>query len=110
MNESQWHEVSYAHYAKLFGFGQKDASHPKIYLALKLKARKIKFMYPRSKYVNFGETMDMIPFYVYLNQLFRRTVTPREGDRTKILAYNKNILPAMSPNANGFEFSIFDFI
>jgi hypothetical protein len=49
MNESQWHEVSYAHYAKLFGFGRKDASHPKIYLALKLKARKIKFMYPRSK-------------------------------------------------------------
>jgi hypothetical protein len=54
--------------------------------------------------------MDMNPFYAYLNQLFRRTVTHREGDRTKILAYNKNILPAMSPNANGFEFSIFDFI
>jgi hypothetical protein len=37
-------------------------------------------------------------------------VTPREGDWTKILAYNKNILPAMAPNANGFEFSISDFI
>jgi hypothetical protein len=52
----------------------------------------------------------MLPFYVYLNQLFRRTVTPRKGDGTKILAYNKNILTAMAPNANGFEFSIFDFI
>jgi hypothetical protein len=37
-------------------------------------------------------------------------VTPREGDATKILAYNKNILVAMAPNANGFVFSIFDFI
>jgi hypothetical protein len=37
-------------------------------------------------------------------------MTPREGDGTKILAYNKNILAAMPPNANGFEFSIFDFI
>jgi hypothetical protein len=34
-------------------------------------------------------------------------VTPREGDGTKILAYNKNILTVMAPNANGFEFSIF---
>jgi hypothetical protein len=52
----------------------------------------------------------MLPFYTYLNRLFRRTVTPREGDVTKILAYNKNILADMAPNTNGFEFSIFDFI
>jgi hypothetical protein len=37
-------------------------------------------------------------------------VTPREGDGTKIPAYNKNILAVMAPNANEFEFSIFDFI
>jgi hypothetical protein len=79
-------------------------------LALKLEARKIKFMYPRSKQGNFGETTDMLSFYVYLNRLFRRTVTPREGDGIKIPAYNKNILAVMAPNANRFEFSIFDFI
>jgi hypothetical protein len=57
-------------------------------------------MYPR----------NMLPFYAYLNQLFRRTVTLREGDGTKIPTYNKNILAAMAPNANRFEFSIFDSI
>jgi hypothetical protein len=67
-------------------------------------------MYPRSKQGNFGETTNMLPFYAYLNRLFRRTVTHREGDVTKILDYNKNILAAMTPNANGFEFSVFDFI
>jgi hypothetical protein len=67
-------------------------------------------MYPRSKLGNFGGTTDMLPFYMYLNRLFRRTLTPREGDGTKILAYNKNILAVMAPNANGFEFSVFDFI
>jgi hypothetical protein len=51
----------------------------------------------------------MLPLYAYLNWLFRRTVTPREGDETKILAYNKNILAAMAANVNGSEFSIFDF-
>jgi hypothetical protein len=37
-------------------------------------------------------------------------VTPREGDGTKILVYNKNILTVMAPNTNGFEFSVFEFI
>jgi hypothetical protein len=52
----------------------------------------------------------MLPFYAYLNWLFRRTVTPREGDETKISVYNKVILVAMALNTNGFEFPIFDFI
>jgi hypothetical protein len=86
MTKSQWYEVSYSHFARLFGFGRKDASHPRIHLALKLEARKIKFMYPRSKQANFGETTDMLPFYAYLNWLFRRTVTPRKGDMTKFWA------------------------
>jgi hypothetical protein len=110
MTEGQWYEVSYARFVRLLGFGRKDASRPRIHLALKLEARKIKFMYPRNKQQNFGETTDMLPFYAYLNRLFRRTVTPREGDGTKILAYHKNILAAMGPNANGFEFSVFYFI
>jgi hypothetical protein len=59
--------VFYAQFARLFGFGWKDASHPRIHLALKLKARKIKFIYPSSKQGNFGETMNMLPFYAYLN-------------------------------------------
>jgi hypothetical protein len=110
MTESQWYEVSYSLFARLFGFEHKEASRPRIHLALKHETRKIKFMYPRSKQGNFGETTNMLPFYTYLNRLFRRTVTPREGDGTKILAYNKNILVVMAPNINGFEFSVFDFI
>jgi hypothetical protein len=110
MTDSQWYEVSYSHFARHFGFGRKDASCLRIHLALKLEARKIKFMYPMSKQENFGKTTDLLPFYAYLNRIFRRTVTPREGDETKILSYNKNILAAMAPNANGFEFSGFDLI
>jgi hypothetical protein len=67
-------------------------------------------VYLRSKKGNFCETTDMLPFYAYINQLFRMTMTPMEGDGTKILTYNKNILAAMAPIANGFEFSVFDFI
>jgi hypothetical protein len=110
MTKSQWYKVSYSHFTRLFGYGQKDASRPRIHLALKLEVRKIKFMYPKSKQGDFGETTNMFPFYAYLNWLFKRTVTPREGDGTKILTYSKNILAVMASNTNGFEFSIFDFI
>jgi hypothetical protein len=54
--------------------------------------------------------MDMLPFYAYINQLFRRTLTPGEGDGTKILTYIKNILATMAPNTNEIEFSVFHFI
>jgi hypothetical protein len=36
MIESQWYEVSYAQFARPFGFGRKDASRPRIHLALKI--------------------------------------------------------------------------
>jgi hypothetical protein len=62
MTEDQWCEVSYAQFARLLGFGRKDASRVRIHMALKLDARKIKFMYPRIKQGNFGETTDMLPF------------------------------------------------
>jgi hypothetical protein len=94
ITESQLYEVSYSHFARLFGFGQKDASRPRIHLALKLKVRKIKFMYSSSKQENFGETTDMLPFYACLNRLFGRTVTHRE-DGTKILTYKEH------PNCHG---------
>jgi hypothetical protein len=110
MTKGQWFEASYAQFARLLGFGRNDANRIKIHMALKLDARKINFMYPRSKQGNFEETTDMLPLYAYINQLFRRTLTPRERDGIKILTYNKNILASMAPNTNGFEFSVFDFI
>jgi hypothetical protein len=97
MTEGQWYELSYAQFARLLGFGRKDASRARIHMALKLDARRIKFMYLRSKQENFGGTTNMLSFYAYINRLFRRTMTPREGDGTKILTYNKNILVAMDP-------------
>jgi hypothetical protein len=79
MTESQRYEVSYAQFTRILGFGRNDANRIKIDMALKLDARKIKFMYPRSKQGNFGETTYMLPFCAYINRLFRRTLTPRKG-------------------------------
>jgi hypothetical protein len=59
--------VYYAQFARLLGFRRNDVNRIKIHMALKLDARKINFMYPRSKQGKFGETTDMFLFYAYLN-------------------------------------------
>jgi hypothetical protein len=67
-------------------------------------------MYLSSKRGSAGTTLDLLPFYAYLNCLFRRTMTPTEGDSSNIPSYNQNLLVAMAPRPHGFEFSVFDFV
>jgi hypothetical protein len=70
----------------------------------------MRFMYPSNKRGSVGTTVDLFPFYTYLNHLFRRMLTPREGDSSNIPSYNWNLLVAMAPHPHGFDFSVFDFI
>jgi hypothetical protein len=37
-------------------------------------------------------------------------MTPREGDSSNIPCYSRNLLVAMAPRLNGFDFPVFDFI
>jgi hypothetical protein len=67
-------------------------------------------MYPSNKRGSVGTTADLLPFFAYLNHLFRRTITPREGDSSNIPSYNQNLLVAMAPHPHGFDFSVFDFM
>jgi hypothetical protein len=110
MMEGRWYEITYEHFAMLFDFGRRDANRNKIHMALHLDASKLKFMYPNNKRGSVGTTMDLLLFYVYLNRLFRKTMTPRKGDSSNIPSYNRNILVAMSRQPHGFDFCVFDFI
>jgi hypothetical protein len=70
----------------------------------------MRFMYPSNKRGSVGTTSDLLPFYVYLNYLFQRMMTPRKGDSSNIPFYNRNLLVTMGPRPHGFDFSVFDFI
>jgi hypothetical protein len=70
----------------------------------------MRFMYPSNKRWSMGTTMDLLPFYAYLNYLLWKTMTTREGDISNIPSYNHNLLVAMAPCPHGFDFSVFDFI
>jgi hypothetical protein len=102
--------ITFEQFGRLFLFGQNVANCHKIHYALRLDARKMRFMYPRNKRGNVGTTADLLPFYAYLNCRFRRTITPREGNSSNIPSYNWSLLVAMAPRPHGFVFSVFDFI
>jgi hypothetical protein len=108
MTEERCYEVTYAQFGRLLRFGRKDTNHPKIHMVVHLEAKDIKFMFPRSQRRNVGYSTGLLPFYAYMNHLFKKTMTPREGNYSKIPSYNKNILATMAPNGN--EFSVVDFI
>jgi hypothetical protein len=93
----------------LFGFGRNDATRIKIHFASCLDGTRMRFMYPGSKRGSIGTISDLLPFYAYLNRLFRSTMAPREGDSSNIPFYNRNLLMAMT-GPHGVEFSVFDFI
>jgi hypothetical protein len=109
MTEGRWYDISYEQFARLFIFGRGDANHHKIHMTLRHDASKLKFMYPNNKRGSAGTTTDILPFF-YLNHLFRKTMTPREGDSSNIISYNWNILVAMARRPHGFDFCVFDFI
>jgi hypothetical protein len=110
MTVGRWYEITYEQFASLFGFGREDANHNKIHFALRLDASKIIFMYPSNKRGSVGTTLDLLPFYAYLNRLFCRTMTSREGYTSNIPSYNWNLLVAMAPRPHRFDFCVFDFI
>jgi hypothetical protein len=110
MTKGRRYEITFEQFARLFGFGRNDANHIKIHIASRLDGSRMRFMYPGSKRGSIGTTLNLLPFYAYLNHLFQRTMTLREGDSSNIPSYNRNLLVAMAPRPHGFEFFVFDFI
>jgi hypothetical protein len=110
MAEGRRYEITFEQFARLLGFGQNDANRIKIHFASHLDGSRMRFMYPGSRRGSIGTTSDLLPFCAYLNRLFQRTITPREGDSSNIPSYNWNLLVSMTPHPHGFEFSVFDFI
>jgi hypothetical protein len=110
MTEGGRYESTFEQFARLFDLGRKDANRHKIHFALCLESNKMRFMYPSNKRGSVGTTADLSSFYAYLNHLFRRTLTPREGESSNIPSYNRNLLVAMAFHPHGFDILVFDFI
>ena len=66
------------------------------------------FMYPRNMRGSWGKVSGLYTYYAVLNRLFRKTLTPRDGNTSDVTLFQRNLMAAMRPGAP--QFSVGDFI
>jgi hypothetical protein len=100
--------IDYMTFSRLLGLGSKDEQHTPVHNENKYKPRELTFMFPSRDLAIEGKADQLNPYYYYLNQFFRATIDPKQGDATALRYYAPNLLNRMAPDEEGF--CIFDFI
>jgi hypothetical protein len=68
-----------------------------------LEAKRMAFMYPRNARDSWGHVKGLYTYYSILNRLFRKTLTPRDGNTSDITAFQRNLMVAMKPDEPAFN-------
>jgi hypothetical protein len=95
-------------FSRLFGLVSKDEDRTPIRNENKYKPRDLPYMFPSRALAIEGKAYQLNPYYYYLNQFFRATIDPKQGDATALRYYAPNLLNRMAPDEEGF--CTFDFI
>jgi len=108
MTETVKYSITYSQFAALLKLGDNDADYDKLHDSEVLELQDLSFMYPRAERGNVGKVHGLYPYYSVLYRLFRKTLTPRDGNTSDITLYQRNLMAAMKPGAR--PFSVGDFI
>jgi hypothetical protein len=108
MTEGKWFGITITEFAYLLGFDEKDLGRMKIHRDHDMDKVDMKFMYIPGQEWNFGQVNGMLPFYAYLHRMFRKTLSPREGDQSNVSNYGRDLLKHMCPSEP--EFSVVNYI
>jgi hypothetical protein len=100
--------IYYMIFSRLLGLGSKNEERTPVHNENKYKPRELTFMFPSRDFAIEGKADQLNPYYYYLNQFFRATIDPKQGDATVLRYFAPNLLNRMAPNEEGF--CIFDFI
>jgi hypothetical protein len=106
MTEGVHYKVDFTTFARLLGFGSGDRYADRITLEKWKKGKDIAFAYARKQFAD-GKTVGLKPFYYAMNNLFRETINPKEGDCTSLRKFATNLLARMAPGSDAFSISRF---
>jgi hypothetical protein len=106
MIEGVHYKVDFTTFAHLLGFGSGDRYADRITLEKLKKGKDIAFIYARKQFAD-GKTVGLKPFYYAMNNLFRETINPKEGDSTSLRKFATNLLARMAPGSDAFSISRF---
>jgi hypothetical protein len=95
-------------FSRLLGLGSKNEENTPIHNENKYKPRDLPYMFPSRDLAIEGKADQLNPYYYYLNQFFRNTIDPKQGDAMAWRYYAPNLLNRMALDEEGF--CIFDFM
>nr|AAK53851.1 Putative copia-like retroelement [Oryza sativa Japonica Group] len=108
MTDGIIYSVTYAKFAAILGFPARSRTNRvKIHDEKPMDTNSLHFLYQDVDY-ELGTIKGLLPFYAYLNKLLRKTLNPKEGDASNVLAYTRNLLHKMKAHPQLFD--AFDFI
>ena len=92
MTDGIIYSVTYAKFAAILGFPARSRTNRvKIHDEKPMDTNSLHFLYQDVDY-ELGTIKGLLPFYAYLNKLLRKTLNPKEGDASNVLAYTSNLL------------------
>jgi hypothetical protein len=100
--------IDYMTFSRILGLGSEDEKRTPVHNETKYKPRELTFMFPSHDLAIEGKVDQLNPDYYYLNQFFRATIDPKQGDAMALRYFAPNLLNRMAPDEEGF--CIFDFI
>jgi hypothetical protein len=108
MTEGEWNHITFDEFATRFSYGQADKDRFRTHIHNPLGENEIKFIYAPGQEGNAGTINGLYTFYSVLNRLFKKTICARDGDRTNISHYPKNLLANLRDGAP--PLSMIDYI
>lgn len=100
------YKVDFTTFAHLLGYGSGDRYADVIQREGYMTAKDIVVAYERRDLAD-GKTVGLKSFYYGMNNLFRETINPKDGDSTSLRKYAKNLLARMIPDSEAFSISRF---
>ncbi|RLN03651.1 hypothetical protein C2845_PM13G17720 [Panicum miliaceum] len=108
MMEEERYNITFPAFVSQFCLGDDDIDFPKLHDEGVLEPKEMHFMYPRNCRGDRGKVKNLYTYYAIQNRLFRKTLTPRDGNTSDGTLFQRNLMAAMRPGLP--QFSVGDFI
>jgi hypothetical protein len=108
MTENERYHVTYDFFARTLNLREEDHLYRKIHDSSVIPISDMAFMYPRNDRGSWGKVKGFYSYYAILYRLFRKTLTPRDGNASDITLYQRNFMADMKPGED--DFCVGDFL
>jgi hypothetical protein len=92
MTEGSRYYITYSDFAALLNLDADDITYIKLHDSEVLESKDLHFMYPRAERGSLGKVNGLYSYYGVLYRLFRKTLTPRDGNTSDITLYQRNFV------------------